>query len=268
MKILLVFKSAFVNFIDDEAMTLAAALAFYTILSLSPLLVVLLAVGGLLGHETQSRMVAQIQAIIGPQASQMVDILVRNAQQHHTAGVVSAVIGIATILFSASGLFGQLQFSLNKIWRVQESGSGMVSMLKKRLVSLAMVFAIAILLLASLAVSAVLNFILPSGQVRWEYLDIGLSISIFTLLFAISFKFLPDLNIRWRVVWPGAFITAVLFALGKHGIGLYLGHSSVASAYGAAGSLILLLLWIYYSSIILFFGAELTQAYSSAVKEQ
>jgi membrane protein len=209
-------------------------------------------------------MLEQIQSLVGDQAAQGVQLVVESAGEQKSGGVVSMLIGVATMLFSASGIFAQLQGMLNRMWnvRVRSSQAGYVSWLRQRLLSLGMLFSILFLLLASLVVSAAIAAVLSRGAEAWTLLDLGLSWLIYVMLFALIFKFLPDADIEWRDVWVGAAATALLFAVGKYAIGLYLGNSALASSYGAAGALVVLLAWVYYSSLIVFFGAELTQVYA------
>jgi membrane protein len=186
------------------------------------------------------------------------------------SGTIATIIGIVTLLFGAAGVFGQLKDALNTIWNVEPKKSGgIMTMIKDRFLSFAMVFGTGFLLLVSLvldsAVAAAGHFLgnrLPGGEVLWQGVQIVLSLAVVTLLFALIFRFLPDIHPTWRDVWFGAVFTAVLFVLGKFGLGIYFGKSAVGSSYGAAGSLVLLLLWVYYSAQILFFGAEFTQVYA------
>ena len=236
------------------------ALAFYTALSLAPLLVILLRIASMLGESTQQRLVEQIQGVVGPQAGQTIKGIIESASQQPGWGSVAGIISLVVLLFSASGVFAQLQASLNAIWDVEAKPSaGVWGWLRKRLVSAGMVMALAFVLLVSLVVSAAINMLLPGGGRLWDLVNLAVSLGVFVLLFAIIFKYLPDVRVQWQDVWVGAAVTAVLFALGKTLIGMYLGRSSVASPYGAAGSLLILLLWVYYSSVLVFIGAEFTQ---------
>ncbi len=251
------------DFVSDDAMTLGGALAFYTALSLAPLLVILLSLASFLGESTQDRLVQQIEMMVGPQAGEGIQVIIDNAETRPDLGSFAGIAGLLTLLFSATGVFAQLQAALNRIWDVRARPSqGIWAWLRKRFLSLGMLLALGFLLLVSLAVSAGLGIILPQTGVIWQVVTFLVSMVVFVAMFALMFKYLPDVKITWNSVWAGAVLTAVLFAVGKFAIGLYLGHSSVASSYGAAGSLLLLLLWVYYSALIVFFGAELTQVYA------
>lgn len=255
-------KQVFSDFSEDDAMTLSGALAFYAALALSPLLVLLLTVTQFLGQDTQQKMISQMEQVVGPQAGQMVGTVISNAQQNPHAATLAGILGLATLAFSATGLFAQLQHSLNRIWDVQPKPSeGYMGWIRKRLVGLGLIIVIGVLLLASVVVTAALGMILQQSGWIWQAVSFAVSLAIMILLFAVTFKYLPDVKISWRNVWAGATLTAVLFTIGRYLIGLYLSRSSVGSAYGAAGSLIIMLLWVYYSAAIVFLGAELTQVY-------
>jgi membrane protein len=188
-----------------------------------------------------------------------------------SSGLLAGILGVVTLLIGAGGVIGQLHDSLNTIWGVQpKPGNGLLSLLRERFLSFAMVVGLGFLLLVSLVVSAVLTALfqvlggaLPGGTVLWHAVELLVSFGFITLLFALMYKALPDVRIAWRDVWIGAAITALLFTVGKFLLGLYLGQSGVTSAYGAAGSLVLVLLWVYYSALIVFFGAEFTQVYAT-----
>jgi membrane protein len=197
--------------------------------------------------------------------------MVQSAAQNRSTGVMATILGTAALLFGATGVFGELQDSLNTIWEVKpKPGRGWRGLVQDRLLSVGMVLAVAFLLVVSLVVSATLAAVgtFVGGYVGalapvWHAIDVLVSVAVLTALFAAIFKWLPDVHIAWRDVWIGAAVTAILFTLGKLLIGLYLGRSSVTSVYGAAGSLVILLLWVYYSAQILFFGAELTQVWAN-----
>lgn len=265
-------KKTVAEWIEDKAPQLGAALAFYTAISIAPLLVIALAVAGYFFGEEAARgeLVGQLRSLVGEQGGQAIEDMVDSADKPGT-GSVAAIFGIATLLFGASGVFGQLQDALNTIWEVKpKEGRGVWGFLKDRFLSFAMVLGVAFLLLVSLVLSAALTALsawterLPDA-VEWlaPIANFAVSILVITLLFAMIFKLLPDVKMAWSDVWLGAAVTAVLFAIGKFAIGLYLGHSSTASSYGVAGSFVVLLLWTYYSAQILFFGAELTQVYAN-----
>jgi membrane protein len=261
-------KQAVKDFFKDDAMTLSAALAFYAGLSLAPLVVLLLWASSFLGQDTQERVVNQAISVVGPGAGEGIRNLIKNAQETPNAGTIAGIIGIVTLVLAATGVFGQLQRSLNLIWDVQAKG-GALTILFKRLVSLLMVMGIWVLLLAAVVMSAVLSTMgrtmqdaLPGGEILWQVVDFLVPLFIFIPVFALLFKFVPDVRIKWRDVWVGATVTAVLFVIGKLGLGLYLGRGGTTSAYGAAGAFMALLLWVYYSSLIIFLGAEITQCWA------
>ena len=265
------FITAGKDWLDDKAPRLAAALSYYTVFSLPPLLVLLVGIGGfVLGTDVvQERLMDQIGQLVGNDSALLLDQAISEAQNTGTG--LAVLIGVGALLLGATGVFGQLQDALNTIWEASpEKAGGVWGLIRTRLLSLAAVFGTAFLLLVSLAVSAVIGGIIDTASqvVALEpfliVMDLITSAGVITVLFALMFKFLPDVEIAWHDVWFGAAITAVLFVLGKFGIGLYLSMSNVGSAYGAAGSLIIILAWIYYSALILFFGAELTQAWATA----
>jgi membrane protein len=248
------------DFVDDSAMSHAAALAFYTALGLAPLVILFLAAAVMLGEETKEAMINEIRAILGSQASEGLDMVIQSAERRPATGIVAAAIGLATVLVSATGVFAQLQSALNHIWEVRaRPGRGLWRWVRARLLSLGLLLSALFLLMVSLVISAVVNAILPHGGAWLNAVNIVASLVLFSVLFALMFKHLPDVVIAWRDVWFGATVTAVLWTLGRHLIGVYLGNSSVASSYGAAGSLVALLVWVYYSAVIMLLGAEITQ---------
>jgi membrane protein len=265
-------KESFQEWLDDGALDLGAALAYYTIFSLAPMLLVVIAVAGLVwGRDAvQGQLVGQMQGLVGEQGGQAIQTMVANAGRHGS-GVLATIVAVVTILFGATGVFAQLQSSLNRIWNVEpKPGAGLSAFVKTRLLSFGMVLGIGFLLLVSLVVSAAVAAVgkwatglLPAAEMLVQGLTFVVSFVLVTLLFAMIFKVLPDVEIAWRDVWIGAAVTALLFTLGKLLIGLYLGKSGVASTYGAAGSLVIVLLWVYFSAQIMFLGAEFTKAYAS-----
>jgi membrane protein len=269
-------KETFREWREDGANRLAAALAYYTTFSLAPLLVLIIAIAGLVGgHEAaQSQVMAQVQDLLGVEGREFVQGMIQSASRPST-GVTATVIGAVTLLFGALGVFGELQNSLNTIWEVKPKPArgfldGIKRFVVKRILSFTMVLGIGFLLLASLVMSAALSALGEYISTRWPFADFWLelinfmiSFAVITFLFAMIFKFLPEIKIAWRDVWLGAAVTSALFSLGKFLIGFYLGRSEVGNTFGAAGSLAILLIWIYYSAQILFFGAEFTQVYSS-----
>jgi membrane protein len=255
---------------EDKVPRLGAALAYYTMFSLAPLLIIAIAIAGFVfGEEAaRGRVTQELGSLINDDAAAMVEELILNARRPG-AGIAATVVGVVTLLFGASGVIGQLKDSMNTIWEVApKPGRGLKGLIKDRFLSLAMVLGIGFLLLASLLLSAALDAF--SEFVFGDQAGFGLralnfivSFAVITLLFAVIYKVLPDVKIAWRDVWIGAVVTALLFNVGKYLIGVYLARSTTASIFGAAGSLILVLLWIYYSSQILFFGAEFTQVYAN-----
>jgi membrane protein len=264
-----VVKTAFLSFFKYDAMTLGAALAYYTALSIAPLLVLLVWASSAMGPHLQDRLVKELVGLVGTQGGEAIQMIVHNAKQRPDLGNIAGYISIGVLLFSAAAVFGQLQTSLNRLWNVKaKPKQGLWNLIRKRLLSFGMVFTIGFLLLVSMALSAGISMVLgsvrqslPGGEALWQVVNFVAPLLVIIPLFALMFEYLPDAIIPWRDVWIGATVTGVLFAIGKLLIGLYLGHGSVGSAYGAAGSLIVLLVWVFYSSLILFFGAELTQAW-------
>lgn len=265
-------KDAGVKFLDDRGPQQGAAIAYYTALSLSPLLVVVVGIAGLaFGQEAaRGEIVVQLREAIGTEAAAFIEQLVlQSASPAH--GIVATTIAIVLLFVGASGVFSQLQSSLNSIWKVPgvESEGGVWSFVKERLLSFLLVCGTAFLLLVSLVVTAILAGIssriddwLPGMDVLARILDFVLNFALTAALFAMIFKWLPQARLAWRDVSIGAGTTAVLFSLGRFLIGLYLGRTAVGSPYGAAGAFVVLLVWIYYSAQILLFGAELTFVYA------
>jgi membrane protein len=261
------------EFLEDKAPQLGAALAYYTVFSLSPLILVLLAVVGIIFREDPAgawnKITQQMSYFLDPSAVQVVQNIAQKASQPGKSSI-AMIIGVALALFGASGVFGQLQDALNTIWGVKaKPGTGIWGFLRSRFLSFAMVGGVCFLLLVSLTLESLLKgfshyvqSVLPGGLAVAMGVYLVFDFGVIVLLFAMIFKFLPDAKIQWRDVWFGAVITAILFGIGKWLLGLYLGSGAAGSAYGAASSLITLLLWVYYSSQILLFGAEFTQVYA------
>jgi membrane protein len=268
----LLLRTTFAGWSEDKAPRLGAALAYYTVFSLAPLLVIAVGIAGVFFGEEAARgqIVDQIRGLVGDQGAQAVETMVENAGRQRTSGVVAAAIGVAMLLFGASGVFGELQDSLNTIWGVRpRPGRGLLGMIKDRFASFTMVIGIAFLLLVSLILSAALaalGTMLGGGaeETAMQVIDALVAFGIITVLFAAMYKYVPDVQIQWRDVWIGAAVTSLLFTVGKFAIGLYLGKGAVASTYGAAGSLVILLVWVYYAAQILFFGAEFTKVYAKS----
>ena len=262
---------------EDKASRLSAALAYYTIFSLAPMLLIIIAVTGFFFGQrdiVQTQVMNQIEGLVGAEGKAFVSDLLTSAS-NPAKGILATLVGIITLLFGALGVFNELHNALNTIWEVREEETkGFIESIKKvlfsRLLSFSMILGIGFLLLVSLVISAALSAVqetignaIPVSEILLQLVNLVISIGVITVLFALIFKFLPDAEIAWRDVWLGAFVTAVLFSLGKFFIGIYLGNSTVTSSFGAAGSLVLLLLWIYYSAQILLFGAEFTEVYSN-----
>lgn len=257
--------------LDAEASTMGAAVAFYCIFAIAPLFILVLALAGaVFGHQSaQHELFGELQKLIGANGSQSIQSIL-NAANRPRASMFAAVIGFAALFIGASSVFIQLQQSLNAIWGVRVKSSGVRTFVVQRLLSFAALLGIGFLLLISLVVSAVLDAagtwmsgVLPLHQFIWQVFNFVFSFGIVTLLFALIFKVLPDVIIAWRDVWIGAAVTALLFTIGKFLIGDYLGRSSVSSAYGAAGSFVVVLLWVYYSTQILLLGAASVRVYAN-----
>lgn len=267
-----VLKETVSEWSEDKAPRLAAALSYYTIFSLAPLLVIAIAVAGFfLGNSSvQDQVMAQITGLIGDSGRTMVQSMI-DSTRNTGAGIFATIFGLVTLIFGAAGVFGQLHEALNTIWEVaSKPGGGILHLVKERFLSFTMVLGIGFLLLVSLVLSTALSVIgkyfsglFPGYDLVFQIINFLVSLGVITLLFALIYKVLPDAEIAWKDVWLGAAVTSLLFTIGKLLIGLYLGRSSVTSAYGAAGSLVLILLWVYYSAQILFFGAEFTQVYAN-----
>ena len=267
-------KQTFSEWLEDKVPQLGAALAYYTVFSLAPLVLLLLAIIGFVFHNDPAgawrKVTEQMSYFLDQSAIDVVENIAQKAS-HPNKGLLATIIGILLALFGASGVFGQLQNALNTIWGVKaKPGAGIGGFIRSRFLSFAMVAGVCFLLLVSLVFESVLKgfsqyvqAMFPGGIVIALVVYSIFDLAVVVLLFALIFKFLPDVKIQWRDVWIGAVMTAIFFAIGKWALGLYLGSGTAASAYGAASSLITLLLWIYYSSQILLFGAEFTQVYAS-----
>ncbi len=266
-------RQTFQEWLQDKAPQLGAALAYYTVFSLAPLILVLLAIVGVVFRDDPAgawnKLTQQMSYFLDQSAVQVVQNIAQKASQP-AKSAMATIIGIALALFGASGVFGQLQDALNTIWGVKaKPGAGIWGFLRSRFLSFAMVAGICFLLLVSLGIESALKAFshyvqsaLPGGIAVAMTVYLIFDFGVVVLLFAMIFKFLPDVDLEWRDVWIGAVMTAILFGLGKWLLGFYLGSGAAGSAYGAASSLITLLLWVYYSSQILLFGAEFTQVYA------
>nr|WP_239005419.1 YihY/virulence factor BrkB family protein [Gloeothece citriformis] len=264
-------KETFKEWQDDNASRLAASLAYYTIISLAPLLILVIAIAGAVFGEEAARgqIVYQIQGLVGIDGARVIETAIENSNKPEIRNFAS-LISIGVLLFGASGVFAELQDALNTIWEVKvKPGQGVGTFIRKRILSFSAILGIGFLLLVSLVISAILSafnsyfsHLIPGLEFIWQIVNFVVSFGVITLLFGFMFKFLPDAKIAWRDVWMGAIITALLFSIGKYALGAYLGGGSFGSTYGAAGSLVVILVWVYYSAQILFFGAEFTQVYA------
>jgi membrane protein len=271
--IVALFKNTAGEWIQDKCPQLGAALAYFTVFSLAPLVLVLLAVFGLIfggSDQARQKITEQLQYLIDPSGIKVIQDIAANASKPQ-AGIIATTIGILLALFGASGVFGQLQDALNTVWGVKpKPGGGLMGFIRTRFLSFAMVGGVCFLLLVSLTVETLLRGfnqylqnVMPGGDILALTLFLIFDVAVVVLLFAMIFRYLPDAKIAWRDVWVGATLTAILFVLGKFVLSLYLGSGAAGSAYGAASSLITLLLWIYYAAQILLFGAEFTQVYAN-----
>lgn len=264
-------KETYYEFANDDVMTQAAALAFYAGLAFAPLLTVAVwAASAFFGTESKKKVAEAFADVIGQKAAAPLSELLNTSSNEAAGGMtVAGIVSIALVAFSASGVFGQVQSALNAIWHVESKpANGFIGFVKKRFLSLGMLASILFLLMTSLVISTILSGILGTGSggawavvshIATELMSVGL----FTLLFAMLFKFVPDAKIDWKPVWIGAFLSAVMFAVGKFGLGIYLGMGSYENSYGAAvGSFVALLVWVYYSSVILLIGSEATEVYA------
>lgn len=256
---------------NDNVPHLGAALSYYTLFALAPILVIAIAIAGFaFGHEAvQGGIVEQIDGLVGQEGARAVQAMLQGAARP-SSSILATVIGSITFFIGATGVFLELQTALNTIWRVKPkaSGSWFRVLLLQRLISFALVVAVGFLLLTSLLVSAALAAVhrymgtaYPGGAVLWQAVNVIVSLGVITLLFAMVYKVLPDVELAWSDVWVGGLVTAGLFTIGKSLIGLYIGTSRFSSTYGAAGSVIVLLVWVYYSSQVILLGAEFTREY-------
>jgi membrane protein len=270
-------KQAIKDFFNDECTTMAAALSYYTVFALPPLLLlVVMIVGAVMDpQDVREALHGQLGSLLGQAGGDEIRTILEKAQETKTPDAgrpVAAILGVATLLLGATGVFGQLQGALNKVWEVKPDPAqgGIKNFLVKRIFSFGMVIAIAFLLLVSLALTAAISAVgdvmgrmVPGvGEVLLHVLNFAVSFGVITLLFAAMFKIVPDAEVAWRDVWVGALVTGLLFMVGKFAIGFYLGRSNPGEVFGAAGSLAILLVWIYYASMIVFFGAEFTQSWA------
>ncbi|CAN5772221.1 N/A [soil metagenome] len=280
-KALSLLKRTFQKWQSDNVSVLASSLAYYTVFSLAPLLIILIAVlnlaSGFLGQAFgQQELVAQLRGVFGDGVADFIKTIIEQRQGNTSGDVLATVVGVVLLIVGATGVFVQLQNALNRIWDVPPGGKGgVVHLLRARLVSFALVVGIGFLLIVSLVATALVDALsnsaralLPGTDFFWGLAVEGVSFVVLTLFFGVLFKVLPDAQVKWRDIWAGAAVTALLFVVGKTLIGLYLSKSAVASTYGSAGSLVVLLLWLFYSAQIFLFGAEFTRVYSARHEEK
>jgi membrane protein len=258
---------------EHEAPRLGAALAFYTILSLAPLVIMVVGIVALIfGHSAaQNQLLVRVDSMVGHQGSEAVKGMIEHAQKP-ASGMFASIVGVIASLFGASGVFGELRSALNEMWGVKPTrGSGLWETIKQRLFSFGMVLAVGFFLLASLVISAALaalgkflGGLLAMPVFVLNVINCGASLAAITVLFALIFRYVPEAKIAWKGIWIGASVTAFLFTFGEFLIGLYLGKAAVGSAYGAAGSLVVVVVWVYYSAMIFLFGAEFTHVLDSS----
>lgn len=267
----LVVKAAFAGWWTDNVPRMGAALAYYTLFALAPVLIVVIAVGGIaFGPEAvRGQIVSEIQGLIGREGAQTIQGMLEAASRT-SPRIAVTIIGIVTFFLGATGAFLELQGALDTIWRVTPKSRGSIlrDLLMQRLVSFGLVLGFAFILMTALVVSAALAALsgyvgnaFPGAAAFWKVADLVLSLAVISLLFGLIYKVMPDVKLAWKDVWVGALVTAGLFTLGKTLIGLYLGASAMISTYGAAGSVVIILVWVYYSSQLLLLGAEFTRAY-------
>lgn len=267
-------KKAVMAWIDDYAPSMGAAIAFYTVFSLAPLIIIVLAIAGFFwGQEAvQGQLMGQMGGLLGQDGAQAIEGVVSSSAQEKDQGIIATVTSVVVLAVGATTVFAELQSALDRIWEVpaSEKKSGIWNMIRSRLLSFGLVLSLAFLLLVSLVVSTVLaalgswvGGLMPGWETLLQVLNLVISFAILTVLFAMIFKFMPQVHVAWRDVWVGALLTALLFVIGKYLIGLYVGKSSVASSYAAAGSLVVVLLWVYYAAQVFLLGAEFTWVYAT-----
>jgi membrane protein len=268
-----IFKEALARWRSDSISTKAAALSYYTAFSMAPIILLAVALAGLmLGREAaQGKFMEQLAGLVGPNSAAAVQSMVQAANRRATTGALASVISVVSLIVGAIGVLSELKGALNQIWRTTAPGD-LKDLVKQNVLYVGFLLGIGFLLAVSLIVSALIaamarfaGGIIPCPDLVLQTSEFIVSIGIVMLLFAAMFKFLPDTEVKWHDVWHGAALTALLFNLGKLGLGLYLGRGVVGSAYGAAGSVMIILLWVYYSGLIFYFGAEFTRAYAERV---
>jgi membrane protein len=265
-------KSTFKEFGRDKATRLAAALSYYTAISIAPMLIFLLLIlGFLVGENTaQNQLLGRIQEVVGPQGSEFITGIIENAQEPNT-GSIAGIFSFLVLIWGSTNVLAHLKETLNVVWNVKPKPDlGIMKNVRRRLLAFGLVIGIGLLLFIVVILGSVLSIIgnfftdlLPGGTLLWQVTEYIVSFIIVTLVFAVLFKVLPDAETKWSDIWPGAALTALLFTLGRIALSIYLGQAAPGSSYGAAGSVIVFLLWVYYSSLIVFFGAEFTQVYAN-----
>jgi membrane protein len=256
-------KDTVLSFIHDEALSRGAAIAFYTVTSIAPILLIVIAIAGLVfGRDAaQNAISAQFSGLMGRQTAEVVQSAVASAAGR-SSSIIATIIGIVTLIATASGVFGEMQAALNSIWKTKPQATTVSRLIRARVISLGLVAALGFLLIVSLVISAGLTA-LPMGKLFLPVLNFVVSLVLFGVLFGAIYKVLPDRSLQWNDVLTGALTTSLLFNIGKSLIGWYIGSSAIASSYGAAGGLIVLLLWVYYSVQIFLLGAEFTKIYAN-----
>jgi membrane protein len=267
-RIVRLIRDAAVDWHADECSRWAASLAFYSVLSLAPLLIIAISIAGTVFGDEAARgeVIEQMRGYVGETGAAAIQEMLVHAKRPG-AGTLASLLGLGVVLFGASGVFSELRFALNRVWNIQPpTQSGLWQAIRSRLMALCMVLATGVLLVGSVALTTFLSgtegYINESLPLASTAFDFVVSLFVMTLVFALIFRYVPDSAITWKDVWVGAMITAALFTLGKYLLALYLGRGTLASAYGAAGSIVVLIVWIYYSAQVLFFGAEITQVYA------
>jgi membrane protein len=266
-------KKAVNAWLDDYAPSMGAAIAFYTVFSMAPLVIIVIAVASFFWSRdaVQGQLFQQVSALVGADGAKAVESVVQGAQAP-TQGIIATVVSVVVLLVGSTTVFAELQSALDRIWEVPaaEKRSGIWNTVRARLLSFGLVLALAFLLIVSLIISAMLSAmgswasnLLPAWEFLLQAINIVIALGFTTLLFAMIYRFMPRASVAWREVWTGAFVTAVLFEIGKFLIGLYVGKASVASSYAAAGSLVVVLIWVYYAAQVFLLGAEFTWVYAN-----
>ncbi|MGV2866562.1 YihY/virulence factor BrkB family protein [Achromobacter sp. AGC39] len=264
-------KQTVTNWLDDYAPSMGAAIAFYTVFSLAPLLIIVIGIAGFFwGREAaQGQLLDQVSAMVGAEGGKAVESVVLGAQEP-AQGIAATVISVVMLVIGATTVFSELQSALDRIWKVNaKKQSGIWALIRARLLSFGLILTLAFLLLVSLVVSTLLAALgswvgggIPGWGVLLQAVNEAITLGILTLLFAMIYRFMPQVSVAWRDVWAGAFVTAVMFEIGKFLIGLYMAKASVASSYAAAGSLVIVLIWVYYAAQVFLLGAEFTRVYA------